>query len=565
MLARIPRLPALSLPARVSLLSTVLLVLATTILGWLLLAQMRTELQVRATIALDSNLRLLKQALADEGGGAAFSVRDGHLYVGSHEIDAADPAVDRVRTIIGGTATVFQGDTRVATNVTKPDGTRAIGTTLAPGPAYEAVLHHGMSYRGKVDVLGTPTLAHYEPVRDASGSTVGILYVGVKQADFLATLDALTHQAVIVGILVTLVSVGVLWLALRRALLPLESLRVAMGRLAKGNVDAAVPSTDRRDEIGAMAGAVHVFRDSLIRMRVLEEETSLARAGVEAQRRAAMREMAHEFETAVSGIVDTVRSSASTMQSTAQSMAGTAAQTAAQSTTVAAAAAEAGTNVTRVATAAEQLGASLAEIGRQVDGSAALAQAAVAQAEETAALVRNLSTAAAEIGDVAGMVSRIAGQTNLLALNATIEAARAGEAGRGFAVVAAEVKALAGQTTLATKEITGQIARIQGSTRDAVVVIEGIRTRIQEISSASTTIATAVGEQGAATREIVRSVAQAALGTDAVTSTIAGVAEAAEGTDVAADSVLASATGLAKQSTRLRTEVDHFLAKIRAS
>lgn len=176
---------------RVSLLSTVLLVLATTILAGLLLVQMRVVLELRANNNLASNLRLLQQSLADEGGSATFSVQGERLYVGTHAIDSADAAVDRVRTIIGGSATVFLGDARVATNVTKPYGSRAVGTKLKPGPAYDAVLRQGVSYQGAVDVLGTPYLARYEPIRDVTGGVIGILYLGVKRADFLASIDAL--------------------------------------------------------------------------------------------------------------------------------------------------------------------------------------------------------------------------------------------------------------------------------------------------------------------------------------------------------------------------------------
>ncbi len=127
-------------------------------------------------------------------------------------------------------------------------------------------------------------------------------------------------------------------------------------------------------------------------------------------------------------------------------MSSAAAETAAQSTTVAAAAEEAASNVSTVAAAAEELGTSVQEIGRQVQGSAGLAELAMTEADQTAALVQALRETSTRIGDMVGMISNIASQTNLLALNATIEAARAGDAGRGFAVVAAEVKELANQT-----------------------------------------------------------------------------------------------------------------------
>ncbi len=345
----------------------------------------------------------------------------------------------------------------------------------------------------------------------------------------------------------------------------IDSVVRPMTALTAGDLSAAIPHRGTGTEIGRIADAVQVFKESLIRMKALEDETALARAGVEAQRRRAMQEMADGFERAVGGIVDSVGRAAGELQATAQAMSGTASETAGRSLSVAAAAEEAASNVETVAAAAEELGSSVQEIGRQVQGSAELAGAAVREAGTTAALVQELSGATARIGDVVKLISDIAGQTNLLALNATIEAARAGEAGRGFAVVATEVKELVGQTARATDEISAQIARIQGATAESVHAIDAIRGRIDEISAVATTIAAAVEEQGAATQEIVRNVAQASTGTGEVTANIAGVAGAAEETGAAASQVLASASALSRQSDHLGQEVGRFLASVRAA
>ena len=371
--------------------------------------------------------------------------------------------------------------------------------------------------------------------------------------------------AVIAMALTLLAGIGAILFSLFGVSRPIERMTGTMRRLADGDDTIVVPGTGRHDEIGAMAAAVQVFKDNMIRARELEAQTVVARASAEAQRKRTMVELADSFEAAVGGIIGMVSSSATELQATASTMTATATETASQATTVAAAAEEAAANVNTVAAAAEELGASVREIGRQVIGSTELAQAAVTESDQTAMLVQELSAAVTRIGDVVNLISTIAGQTNLLALNATIEAARAGEAGRGFAVVASEVKELANQTAKATEEIAQQIGQIQGATGQAVTAITSITGRIRDIDAVATTIAAAVEEQGAATQEIVRNVAQASTGTREVTGNISGVAGAAEETGAAASQVLGAATELSRQSEHLDAEVSRFLQTVRAA
>lgn len=347
---------------------------------------------------------------------------------------------------------------------------------------------------------------------------------------------------------------------------PLRSLVGVLQRMARGEIDAEIRQTNRADEIGAVSKAVEGIK-AMVARKAAEEAEIKRRAdeAAAAERKRTMIELADGFNRAVGGIIGMVSASATELQATAQQMTANANETAAQSSTVAAAAEEAATNVSTVAAAAEELGSSVQEIGRQVSGSAQLAQSAVGEADQTAHLVQALSQNAARIGDMVGMISGIASQTNLLALNATIEAARAGAAGKGFAVVATEVKALAEQTAKATQEIARQIGEVQGVTAQAVTAIGSITGRIREIDSVATSIAAAVEQQGAATQEIVRNVAQASAGTNEVTGNIAGVAQASEETGAAAVQVLSAASELSRQSEHLGAEVARFLTTVRAA
>lgn len=429
-----------------------------------------------------------------------------------------------------------------------------------------SLLAAGQQQEASAELANPETLKVYTEIGEILARAVSLNERGAQRdADAsVSSADTAALTAYIAVAVALMLAFGAMLFGFLRVSRPITQMTDAMRILADGDTASEVPYRGRQDEIGAMAAAVQVFRDNRIRTRQLEEETALARLAAEEQRKAGMRQMADSFEAAVGGIIGMVSSSSTELQATAQIMTATATQTANQSITVAAAAEEAASNVSTVAAAAEELGSSVQEIGRQVDGSAQLAQAAVTEADRTAELVQELSGAVAKVGDVVTMISAIAGQTNLLALNATIEAARAGEAGRGFAVVASEVKELASQTARATEEISSQIARIQDSTGQAVSAISLITARIQEISGVATGIAAAVEEQGAATQEIVRNVAQAAMGTGEVTSNIAGVAGAAEETG-AASQVLGAASELSRQSEHLSAEVSRFLATVRAA
>jgi len=366
-----------------------------------------------------------------------------------------------------------------------------------------------------------------------------------------------------IGSLLAALLIG--WLYVGRAVVRrLVRLQASMKALAAGDLSTQV-ATGGSDEIGAMASALQVFKDSMAESNRLRAERLESEKHIATQRRADMSRLADEFQAAIGEIVETVSSASGELEASAKTLTNTASETQQLSGMVEAASGDASDNVNAVASATEEMTASIAEINRQVQESTRIASEAVQQAELTDARINELSKAATRIGDVINLITTIAEQTNLLALNATIEAARAGESGKGFAVVAQEVKTLATQTSKATSEISAQIAGMQVATQDSVNAIKQIGSTIGRISDIASTIAASVEQQGGATQEIVRSVQGAARSTSQVAANIIEVNKGAYETSSASSQVLASAQSLSGESNRLKLEVDRFLETVRAA
>ena len=386
---------------------------------------------------------------------------------------------------------------------------------------------------------------------------------GLYVDDLRAAQRAMALQDLGVAALAALVVGLIAWRVARGITRPLSAVTAATDRMAKGELDMAIPGAARSDELGTLARALETFRAEGQEKRRLEAAAAAERAARD-RRQAAMDRHTQEFGTAISGVMASLAQSAGAMREAAEEMKHVVERTHQGAADTARGAGESARNLSSVAAATEQMSASVGEIARQVTQAAAAAREAVERADATGGTVRGLSDAATQIGTVVRLITDVAGRTNLLALNATIEAARAGEAGKGFAVVASEVKQLAAQTARATEEIGAQIKAIQMATGEAVAAVQGVAEAIARVSDVATAIAAAVEQQGAVTREIAGSV-NAVLGqNDAAARAMQDVSEVAEGAGGASGTVLDAAAEVGRVASALHEEVDQFLAAMRS-
>ena len=485
------------------------------------------------------DLQLLKAYLTPLG--TEWSANTGQLRLGYAPVADSDDLVDAASEPSHGVATIFYGDTRVATSVRRRDGSRGTGTKLDNPVVDQLVLKQGQTFYGLANVLGRTYVSIYDPIRDGDGKVIGMLFVG-RPAEALDGPERIVLRgAIVAGTIAVLAFGAVMAWALRRTLLPLLKLAQTTIEMAAGDLDVALPATSRRDEIGHVARAIEMFRQGAIQKQRLEQaraataaEQSIVVSAVASglERLAAgdvtirlvepfsaeyepLRENFNAasagLETLIKGIYSSSGKISQSIAEVAQASDDLSRRTETQAATIEQTAAA----LDQITVTVSQTAAGANDVNQVVSRVSAAVRASDEVMRQMASSMGGIASSSAEIGRIVGVIQAIAAQTNLLSLNAGIEAARAGDAGLGFSVVAGEVRALAARTAAAANEIQAH-AQVSGQhVRGGVALVdqtglalEEIVTQVGEVDRLVSTIAAAAVEEATGLVEVNRAVNQ---------------------------------------------------------
>ena len=390
-----------------------------------------------------------------------------------------------------------------------------------------------------------------------------VVGTGVYIDDLNAALWRAVQTSLVVILLIVVLATLLFWRMARSISTSVTRMTGTMKLLAEGDLDLAVPCLDRRDEIGAMARAVEIFKVNAVERARLEEQ-AVQEEQAKIAYAAKLSEMLDTFKTSVESVLATTGTTITGLDEASRALTDMASEAAGRSEEAQTASSHTSQSIQSVAAASEELATSIADISAKAGSATLVVGRAREVTTESVQQIGALAEAGRKIGDVVGLIEAIAAQTNLLALNATIEAARAGEAGRGFAVVAQEVKQLAGQTANATAEIARQVSGIQNSTELAAATITSIAATMTEVEQMTRAVVASVEAQSLATQEISHSAQVAATGTGTLTRSVDSVIGVISRTSQTAASVSVRSRELSEQARRLSDEVKHFIVALRS-
>ncbi|AFI26898.1 MULTISPECIES: methyl-accepting chemotaxis protein TlpC [unclassified Bacillus (in: firmicutes)] len=491
----------LKLGTKILFLVFVVILLFSASVGTVMLKEITENMKQMATEKAKGDLAL-SNAYIDDVISGDWQVKNNKLYKGQTQINGNEDIVDLLGEKTGDTITIFQGDTRVATNVMK-NGERAVGTQ-ASSEVTDTVLKNGKRFYGQADVAGSSYQTAYMPLKDQNGNIIGMLYTGANQSILASLTHSLFTQFAIVLVIVIMVSVILVLLFTKKINKRLNALKSAFE--SAGNGDMTIEVSDKTgDELSELSAYYNKMRMKLNDTIQTVQQSALQLASASQQLSAGAEETNQASEKITEAVqqiangaqdqITRIENSESSLQQASADIRDISANTAAI--------ADKG-----------QLAQSKADIGqKEILHVQAQMDAIHDSIQKSGEIIHQLDGRSKQIEQILSVITQIADQTNLLALNAAIEAARAGEHGKGFAVVADEVRKLAEESQQSAGQISKLIKEIQNDMNQSARSVEHVKTEaaegvtmIQRTRDAFKEIAAATGEISAEISDLSASV-----------------------------------------------------------